>query len=107
MKINRASSGAEERRNGFQGSLTRFRNLLVAVAILPGGTNVAVPVGLLSFYSLTFANESVAQAVTQKSGVSLSKNSKLVQNQAGFYRMNVGDIDVIALSDGTVGLGVL
>jgi glyoxylase-like metal-dependent hydrolase (beta-lactamase superfamily II) len=107
MKINRASSGAEERRNGFQGSLTRFRNLLVAVAILLGGTNVAVPVGLLSFYSLTFANESVAQAVTQRSGVSLSKNSKLVQNQAGFYRMNVGDIDVIALSDGTVGLGVL
>lgn len=63
--------------------------------------------GLLWLYSLMFANESFAQTITQKSGVSLSKNSKLVQSQAGFYRMNVGDIDVIALSDGTVGLQVL
>lgn len=45
--------------------------------------------------------------MTQESAVSLSKNSKLVQSQAGFYRMTVGDIDVIALSDGTVGLQVL
>ena len=66
-----------------------------------------VIVGLLSFYSLMSPNVSFGQAGTQQSGVALSKNSKLVQSQAGFYRMNVGDIDVIALSDGTVGLQVL
>jgi glyoxylase-like metal-dependent hydrolase (beta-lactamase superfamily II) len=93
MKINKASSVADRNRSMFKRTLTRFPAVLLA--------------GLAILYSLMFANESFAQAVTQKSGVSLSKNSKLVQNQAGFYRMNVGDIDVIALSDGTVGLQVL
>ncbi len=39
--------------------------------------------------------------------VTLSMNSKLVQSQAGFYRMTIGDISVTALSDGTVGLQIL
>lgn len=47
-------------------------------------------------------NASFAQTVTQQSTVILSKNSKLVQSQAGFYRMTIGDIKVTALSDGTV-----
>ena len=64
-------------------------------------------VGLLSFFSAIFASASFAQTVNQQSGVSLSKNSKLVQSQAGFYRMKIGDVDVVALSDGTVGLQVL
>src|SRR3989449_531438 len=62
-------------------------------------------VGLALFHS--FANASFAQTVTQKSAVTLSKNSKLVQSQAGFYRMTIGDINVTALSDGTVGLQIL
>ena len=36
-----------------------------------------------------------------------SKNSKLLQSQAGFYRMTTGDINVTALSDGTAGLQIL
>src|SRR5882757_7218618 len=56
---------------------------------------------------LSFPNPSFAQTVTPKSTVTLSKNSKLVQSQAGFYRMTVGDINVTALSDGTVGLQIL
>jgi len=47
------------------------------------------------------------KTVTQTSAVTLSKNSKLVQSQAGFYRMTIGDIHVTALSDGTVGLQIL
>jgi hypothetical protein len=79
-------------------------------------TNIASPfkhfihtftVGLVLLHSFMFANSSFAQAVTQKSEVTLSKNSKLVQSQAGFYRMTVGDINVTALSDGTVGLQIL
>jgi glyoxylase-like metal-dependent hydrolase (beta-lactamase superfamily II) len=106
--MNRASLIADRDTRVFKRTLTRFSAvLLTALAILVEGCNAALPVGMLSFYSLMFANQSFAQAVTQKSGVSLSKNSKLVQSQAGFYRMNVGDIDVIALSDGTVGLQVL
>src|SRR6266853_829956 len=79
-------------------------------------TNIASPfkrfihtfiVGLVLLHSFMFANSSFAQAVTQKSEVTLSKNSKLVQNQAGFYRMTIGDINVTALSDGTVGLQIL
>ena len=62
-------------------------------------------VGLALFHS--FGNASFAQTVTQKSAVTLSKNSKLVQSQAGFYRMTIGDINVTALSDGTVGLQIL
>src|SRR5580704_12713402 len=48
-----------------------------------------------------------AQTMSPKSTLTLSKNSKLVQSQAGYYRMTVGDINVTALSDGTVGLQIL
>ncbi len=61
----------------------------------------------LAFSNSLFSNASFAQTVTAKSTVSLSKNSKLVQSQAGFYRMTIGDINVTALSDGTVGLQIL
>ena len=64
-------------------------------------------VWLLFSTSLMFSNTSFAQTVTPKSGVTLSKNSKLVQSQSGFYRMTVGDVNVTALSDGTVGLQIL
>src|SRR6266481_5887141 len=64
-------------------------------------------VGLVFSNSLIFSNASLAQTVTPRSTVTLSKNSKLVQSQAGFYRMTIGDINVIALSDGTVGLQIL
>ena len=79
-------------------------------------TNIASPfkrsihafiVGLVLLHSFMLANSSFAQTVTQKSEVTLSKNSKLVQSQAGFYRMTIGDINVTALSDGTVGLQIL
>ena len=53
------------------------------------------------------SNASSAQTVTQKPALDLSKNSKLLQSQAGFYRMTTGDINVTALSDGTAGLQIL
>jgi len=64
-------------------------------------------VGLVFSNSLIFSKASLAQTVTPRSTVTLSKNSKLVQSQAGFYRMTIGDINVTALSDGTVGLQIL
>src|SRR5216683_602241 len=64
-------------------------------------------VGLVFSNSLIFSKASFAQTVTPSSTVTLSKNSKLVQSQAGFYRMTIGDINVTALSDGTVGLQIL
>jgi hypothetical protein len=38
--------------------------------------------------------------------ISLSTVSKLDHSQAGIYRTKIGKIDVIAVSDGTVGLGL-
>src|SRR5712692_2675549 len=47
-----------------------------------------------------------AQQSPDKPVISLSTVSKLDRNQAGIYRTKVGKIDLIALSDGTVGLGL-
>jgi glyoxylase-like metal-dependent hydrolase (beta-lactamase superfamily II) len=46
------------------------------------------------------------QEFSDKPIISLSTVSKLDRSQAGIYRTKVGKIDVIALSDGTVGLGL-
>jgi len=47
-----------------------------------------------------------AQQSSDKPVISLSTVSKLDRSQPGFYRTKVGKIDVIAVSDGTVGLGL-
>src|SRR6476660_5356783 len=47
-----------------------------------------------------------AQESSDKPIISLSTVSKLDRSQAGIYRTKVGKIDVIAVSDGTVGLGL-
>ncbi len=39
--------------------------------------------------------------------VRLSEGSKLDKSQAGYYRMKIGIIDVIALTDGTIGVDFL
>jgi len=39
--------------------------------------------------------------------VRLSEGSKLDKSQAGYYRMKIGMIDVIALTDGTIGVDFL
>ena len=39
--------------------------------------------------------------------VRLSEASKLDKSQAGYYRMKIGRIDVIALTDGTIGVEFL
>src|SRR5260370_17321522 len=39
--------------------------------------------------------------------VRLSEGSKLDKSQAGYYRMKIGKIDVIALTDGTIGVDFL
>ena len=39
--------------------------------------------------------------------VRLSEGSKLDKGQAGYYRMKIGMIDVIALTDGTIGVDFL
>src|SRR6202790_5591191 len=47
-----------------------------------------------------------AQQSSDKPVISLSTVSKLDRSQAGIYRTKVGKIDVIAASDGTVGVGL-
>jgi len=47
-----------------------------------------------------------AQQSSDKPVISLSTVSKLDSRQAGVYRTKVGKIDLIAVSDGTVGLGL-
>ena len=47
-----------------------------------------------------------AQESSDKPIISLSTVSKLDHSQAGIYRTKIGKIDVIAVSDGTVGLGL-
>jgi len=39
--------------------------------------------------------------------VKISEGSKLDKSQAGYYRMKIGKIDVIALTDGTIGVDFL
>ena len=39
--------------------------------------------------------------------VRISEGSKLDKSQAGYYRMKIGKIDIIALTDGTIGVDVL
>ena len=39
--------------------------------------------------------------------VRISEGSKLDESQAGYYRMKIGKIDVIALTDGTIGVDFL
>jgi hypothetical protein len=45
--------------------------------------------------------------IQSSEGQQLTAESKLDKVQAGFYRMKVGAIDVIALSDGTAGFEVV
>src|ERR1700719_2328637 len=47
-----------------------------------------------------------AQESSNNPIISLSTISKLDRSQAGIYRTKIGKIDVIAVSDGTVGLGL-
>src|SRR3984893_15930126 len=47
-----------------------------------------------------------AQQSSDEPIISLSTVSKLDHTQAGIYRTKIGKIDVIAVSDGTVGLGL-
>src|ERR1700737_5157693 len=55
---------------------------------------------------LVIGLEAYAQQSSDKPVISLSTVSKLDQRQAGIYRTKVGKIDLIAVSDGTVGLGL-
>jgi hypothetical protein len=48
-----------------------------------------------------------ASMIQSSEGQQLTAESKLDKVQAGFYRMKVGAIDVIALSDGTAGFEVV
>jgi glyoxylase-like metal-dependent hydrolase (beta-lactamase superfamily II) len=73
----------------------------------PGGRKNLLMASLVILQLGTMCFTALGQAVTEKSGVSLSKASKLDQFQAGYYRMMVGDVPVTALSDGTVGLDIL
>src|SRR5260370_16812728 len=47
-----------------------------------------------------------AQESSDSPIISISTVSKLHRSQAGVYRTKIGKIDVIAVSDGTVGLGL-
>src|SRR2546425_9924456 len=49
----------------------------------------------------------LAQDTKLPPDVRLSEGSKLDKSQAGYYRMKIGRIDVIALTDGTIGVDFL
>src|SRR5258706_3019477 len=61
---------------------------------------------IVTLVLLALALAAYAQRVSEKPVISLSTVSKLDQSQPGFYRTKIGKIDLIALSDGTVGLGL-
>src|SRR5260221_10059973 len=55
---------------------------------------------------LVFGLAASAQQSSDSPVISLSTVSKLDRSQVGIYRTKVGKIDLIAVSDGTVGLGL-
>src|SRR5713101_3737993 len=79
-----------------KGGLT-MRNRITAFALM---TQIVAPT-LLIIGVVAYAQQSSDQPV-----ISLSTMSKLDHSQAGIYRTKIGKIDVIAVSDGTVGLGL-
>jgi len=74
-----------------------MRNRITAFALM---TQIVVP-ALLIIGVLAYAQQS-----SDKPVISLSTVSKLDRSQAGIYRTKIGKIDLIAVSDGTVGLGL-
>jgi glyoxylase-like metal-dependent hydrolase (beta-lactamase superfamily II) len=74
-----------------------MRNRITAFALM---TQIVAP-ALLIIGVVAHAQQS-----SDKPVISLSTASKLDRSQAGIYRTKVGKIDVIAVSDGTVGLGL-
>jgi hypothetical protein len=74
-----------------------MRNRITAFALM---TQIVVPALLIIG---VVAN---AQQSSDKPVISLSTVSKLDRIQAGIYRTKIGKIDLIAVSDGTVGLGL-
>jgi glyoxylase-like metal-dependent hydrolase (beta-lactamase superfamily II) len=74
-----------------------MRNRITAFALM---TQIVVP-ALLIIGVVAYAQQS-----SDKPVISLSTVSKLDRSQAGIYRTKVGKFDVIAVSDGTVGLGL-
>ena len=62
--------------------------------------------GVGTFAALSLSAPAFAQQLSEKTSVPLAQQTTLTQSQAGFYRTKLGSIDVIALSDGSVGLGI-
>src|SRR5437016_4506371 len=79
-----------------KGGLT-MRNRITAFALMTQIVVPALPIIRVVAY---------AQQSSDKPVISLSTVSKLDRSQAGIYRTKIGKIDVIAVSDGTVGLGL-
>jgi len=61
----------------------------------------------LTLLMLCLAAFASAQDRKLPADVKLSEGSKLDKSQAGYYRMRIGKIDVIALTDGTIGVDFL
>src|SRR5258706_13199356 len=74
-----------------------MRNRITAFALM---AQIVVP-ALLIIGVVAYAQQS-----SDKPVISLSTVSKLDRSQAGIHRTKIGKIDVIAVSDGTVGLGL-
>jgi glyoxylase-like metal-dependent hydrolase (beta-lactamase superfamily II) len=86
-----AKTGVEDtRKSRISGTKIKPLYLRVAQVVAPA----LVVIGLGAY----------AQQPPDKPVISLSTVSKLDRSQAGIYRTKVGKIDVVALSDGTVGL---
>ena len=82
----------ETRRSQMSGTKLKLLYIRVSQIVAPA----LLVIGLAAY----------AQQSADKSIISLSTVSKLDRSQAGIYRTKIGNIDVIAVSDGTVGLGL-
>jgi len=82
----------EKRRSQMSGTKLKLLYIRVSQIVAPA----LLVIGLAAY----------AQQSADKPIISLSTVSKLDRSQAGIYRTKIGKIDVIAVSDGTVGLGL-
>src|SRR6202034_1177678 len=86
------ASVEETRKSRMSG--TKLKPLYIRMAQIVASTLLVIGLG------------AYAQQSSDKPIISLSTVSKLDRSQAGIYRTKIGKIDVIAVSDGTVGLGL-
>src|SRR6202158_3206019 len=94
MKLESSIVGSAVKEGVSQMSGTKLKPLYIRVPQILAPALLVIGLGMY------------AQQSSDKPVISLSPVSKLDRSQAGIYRTKVGKIDLIAVSDGTVGLGL-